>query len=298
MILLLSLVTVLAWGTWLYPTRLAGPVPQSAVTLYATLGNLVVTLLIVLLGSERGLPATADTLAAMGAGAMWAAGGYCAFSATRALGPATAMAIWSPLNILVTVIGGAALLHEWSGLPSSVAATRLGALALMGTGLLIVVRSMPRSSESDTNPKRRGIGFAIGAGLLWAAYVFPIRLQEIATRDAVLPMALGMTLGASMICLVQKTPLRLSSPRAYGALLGCGVLWSAGNYASLALMERIGVGPGFAVAQLCLVVNSLTGVWFLREPAPSSPQAKRLLTGSAAAVVAGALLGWTLTAAK
>lgn len=80
-------------------------------------------------------------------------------------------------------------------------------------------------------------------------------------------------------------------PRDYLLLMACGLLWASGNYGSLLLMEAIGPGRGFALAQLCLAINALLGIYLLRAPSPGSTAARRVLFGCALSGIGGILLG-------
>jgi len=48
------------------------------------------------------------------------------------------------------------------------------------------------------------------------------------------------------------------------------LLWGIGNYGALKMMELIGTGKGFTIAQLCVVVNALVGVFLMKNPKPGT----------------------------
>jgi len=74
-----------------------------------------------------------------------------------------------------------------------------------------------------------------------------------------------------------------------GAMLSGG-LWGLGNFASLRLMELAGTGVGFTLAQLCIVVNALVGIYVFRKPEPGGSEAKRLILGCCLALIGGVAL--------
>jgi glucose uptake protein len=73
--------------------------------------------------------------------------------------------------------------------------------------------------------------------------------------------------------------------------MSTGILWAIGNYGALAMMEIIGTGRGFTIAQLCVVVNAVVGIYILKEPNPKSRAARLTLVGVLIAMVGAILLG-------
>jgi glucose uptake protein len=59
----------------------------------------------------------------------------------------------------------------------------------------------------------------------------------------------------------------------------------------LTLVEGIGTGKGFTIAQLSLVVNALVGILVFRNPPPRSRAAAVTLVGIMLALIGGILLG-------
>jgi glucose uptake protein len=70
-----------------------------------------------------------------------------------------------------------------------------------------------------------------------------------------------------------------------------GALWSLGNYGMLLLVDVIGAGKGFTIAQISLVISALIGIYWLHEPAPKTRVANWTLIGCVLATVGGILLG-------
>jgi glucose uptake protein len=136
-----------------------------------------------------------------------------------------------------------------------------------------------------------GLAGALGAGVGWGSYFVPIRISELSMWVAMLPMALGMFAGSCVLVIISKSPLRLSSPTYYPRLLGTGVLWAIGNYGALKMMELIGTGRGFTIAQLCVVVNALIGVFWMKNPKPGTRAARLTLLGVTIATLGAIVLG-------
>ncbi len=297
-----SLVTVVAWGIWLAPLEVAGRSDERTRTLFITLGNLVVAVVVASLRGFAGLTWPEFWPAALG-GLVWAWSGVAAVAAVQRLGIAMAMGIWSPLNILVSLIWGAVLFRELGGLSGGrLALLAFGVTAMVaGIALVITAREarVAPSSPCEGEERRRlsggpatlGLLAAALAGVGWGSYFIPIRLAETSSWVAAFPLAVGMVVGAAApVALAGRRPQRSGARPVLLALLA-GALWAAGNYGSLQLMERIGTGRGFTVAQACLVINALVGIFVFRRPAPRTRAAWLTLAGIAAVTLGAVAVG-------
>ncbi|MCJ7702965.1 MAG: GRP family sugar transporter [Anaerolineales bacterium] len=59
----------------------------------------------------------------------------------------------------------------------------------------------------------------------------------------------------------------------------------------LLLVDTLGAGRGFTIAQLSVVVNALVGIFWLKDPRPGSRPARLTLLGCVLATLGGILLG-------
>ena len=302
-----SLLTILSWGVWLAPLELAGPADERRRTLMITLGNLGIALIVAVFWGFSGLTAAVFWPALLG-GLVWAWSGIAAVIAVQRLGIAKAMGVWAPLNILTSLAWGMGLFGEMLGLSAMAA---LGALlsvgGMIGGILLIVFASDARQNENshdkaDAQPTHMsggaarlmgGLGAALIAGVGWGSYFIPIRLADASPWVAAFPLAVGMVIGAAVPLMIRGRVGRLSRPtKASGLAIAAGLLWALGNYGSLQMMEQLGTGRGFALAQSCVVVNALLGIFLFHRPRPRSRAARQTLLGiiiasaSAAALVA------------
>jgi glucose uptake protein len=141
-----------------------------------------------------------------------------------------------------------------------------------------------------------GLLGAMGAGVGFATYFIPIQIGTANYPDfnmwiGTLPLSIGMFLGSAILMLVTKSSPKLEKGSHYARVMSTGILWGIGNYGALAMMEIIGTGKGFTIAQLCVVVNALIGVYILKEPDPKSRAARLTLVGVVIAMVGAIVLG-------
>jgi glucose uptake protein len=286
-------ITVLAWGLWLTPSQNVPLRGQQTRTFYVTL----TVLLLALVGAlVQGLPSftAAQFWLPFAGGLIWAVSGWSAFVGTSTLGMAKAFGIWAPLNIIVSIAWGMILFGEFLQTGPTNLLLAAGSVAVIVAGILMIVFAggEPAQAQGGRAPKLwAGYLGTLGAGIGFATYFVPIRISELSMWAAMLPMALGMFAGGTALALLSRSPLRLAARGHYPRLMATGMLWSIGNYGALLMMERIGTGKGFTIAQLCVVVNALAGIFWLRNPPPGSKGAWRMLAGVVLATAAGAVLG-------
>jgi glucose uptake protein GlcU len=152
---LLSLITVVSWGTWIPLAQAVRGVPQRTRTLYVTVGNVMfAAAALAAAGGHLSWGWRGFWLPVVG-GVVWTSGNYSAFRASEAIGLARAAGSWAPLNIIVAFAWGAALFGELDGLSGTRFAVLGGALALVVAGVLVIVRSQDAGPAGAPSPGAR-----------------------------------------------------------------------------------------------------------------------------------------------
>ncbi|MBV9141362.1 MAG: hypothetical protein JO115_10670 [Pseudonocardiales bacterium] len=314
-VLMYAAVTVLSWGTWI---GMADAVVASnqVKTFYVTLGNLAFAALVLV---WHGDPASWLWLPFAG-GLLWAFGNVCAFLGSRGIGLARASGIWTCLNIAMGLVWGAVLFDEFVGIGARIVVLWLS-LASVVAGLLLIVLTRSNVAGADADPvldadgglgphpdgrggvatvdvraalrsgTYLGLAGAFGAGLLWGSYFIPIQLSGTSLWIANLSLAAGMFVGGTGLAFGSRQSFVLEQRRDYWVLSLAGALWGIGNIGMLTLVEEIGTGKGFAIAQLSLVVKGLIGIVVFKNPPPRSRAAAVTFAGIILAVTGGILLG-------
>jgi glucose uptake protein len=284
--------TVLAWGTWIAPMQNVQFKSQQVKTFYVACANLLLTLAVIALRGYSPLPAAAFWLSFAG-GIVWAVSSLFAFSAAGRLGLARAFGIWAPLNIIMGLLWGGLLFHEF--LNTSALPALFGSVAVIIAGILLIIFSRGAKSGDVSAASRGallpGLLMALGAGVLWGTYFVPVKFTGVSPWDASLPMALGILAGSTVLVLLARHPFKLEKKSDYVRTLAGGVLWGAGNYGMLLLVEQVGAGRGFTIAQLSLVLGALISIFFLKDPPPRSRAAWLTFGGCILAMAGGVVLG-------
>ena len=290
--LLYALITLLGWGTWLAPSQKVVFPNQQIKTLYVVLTNLIIAALVASWrGGIRELTAGTFWLTILG-GLIWAVGGWCAFTATNKLGIAKAFGIWAPVNIVVSLIWGATLFHEFLSISGgSLLWLVLAILAILAGVLLIIFAKGTDDPAESVRASQLGIAGAIGAGVFWGSYFIPIKYSGVSPWSGAFPLAMGMAAGGVLLALLSRQSWKLNASGDYARAGLTGALWSLGNYGMLLLVDAIGAGKGFTIAQISVVVSALIGIYWLHEPPPGTRVATRTLVGCVLAMIGGIVLG-------
>jgi glucose uptake protein len=291
---LLAVTVILAWGLWLVPSQRSGVNDGTLRTLGVTASNFIIATVVYASGDRANL-SSADFAAATVGGVLWALAGVFAMRATIRIGIASAMGIWSPLNVLTALVAGVLLFRELLDIGWQRQAAVVGCvlLLLLGLGVTVYGRSSGKGRETNTATQGQAVGWlsATAAGVLWGVYFLPVRWSDASIAAAAWPMALGMLLGALIVGLPRLRHLPRLRVNQLLLLLFSGGLWSIGNYTSLALMERVGMGVGFSLAQACLAVNALAGIAIFADPPMRSAAARWTVLGVLLTIAGAASLG-------
>lgn len=290
--LVYAFITVLAWGTWLAPSQNVPLNSQHTRTFYVTLAVLVLAIIASAFVGFDGLDTNTLLFPFLG-GLIWAVSGWSAFIGASRLGMAKAFGIWAPMNIVVSIFWGVVLFGEFLDADKKALITAVLGFVIIIAGILLIVFS---EGSGERKADTKGLLGAMGAGVGFATFFIPIQLGTSSNPDfnmwiGTLPMSLGMFAGSVVLMLLTKSSFKLEKRNNYFLLMASGLLWGIGNYGALAMMEQIGTGRGFTIAQLCVVINALVGVYLFKEPPSKSKAGKLVLIGVLIATLGGVILG-------
>jgi glucose uptake protein len=293
--LLYAIVTVLAWGTWLAPSEKVALPNAISRAFYIAVGNMVLsTIVLFAVAGPAKLTGTVFLYPFLG-GLIWSLGALCAFSAIARIGMARAFGIWAPLNILTGFAWGMILFGEFLKAGTATMVLAAGSLGAIIAGLLLIIFSGGASGEQQPR-SGAGFAFAIGAGVLWGTYFVPTaflaqKVPGLSGWVTAFPLAVGMLVGSGALVLLAGQAPKCAGAGAYARVVSSGALWSVGNFAMLLMVAAIGMAKGFTIAQMCVVVNALVGIFVMKNPAPGTRAANLTLVGVVLATLGGVLLG-------
>jgi glucose uptake protein len=286
-----AVITVLAWGTWLAPSQNVPFKNQHIKTFYVAIASLVLAFFVTLPQGFDQITPQVFWPPFVG-GLIWAVSGTFAFTATSKIGMARAYGIWSPLNIVVSLFWGATIFDEFLNTGTGGLIVLIGSVTVIIVGVLLIIFAKGRGDRTR-NQRDLTIGVlgAIGAGILWGSYFIPIKQSDVSLWIATFPLTIGIFVGSTVLMLLGRQAPRLEKRGDYARVSLSGVLWGVGNYGMLLLVNEIGAGRGFTIAQLAVVVNALLGVYLLKDPQPRTRAATLTLVGCVMAMFGGVVLG-------
>jgi len=291
-ILFYAFLTLLGWGTWLAPSQKVQFPNQQIKTLYVVVTNLVIATLVAFWRGGMGEVTVGMFWLTFVGGLIWALGGWCAFTGTNKLGIAKAFGIWAPLNIIVSLLWGAVLFHEFLDIRAGSILWLVLAIIIILAGILLIIFAKGADDPAESvSASRLGILAAIGAGVFWGSYFIPIKYSGVSPWSGAFPLAVGMAAGGVVLALLSRQSWKLSSSGDTARACLTGALWSLGNYGALLMVDAIGAGKGFTIAQISLVISALIGIYWLHEPPPGTRVANWTLIGCVLATIGGIVLG-------
>jgi len=283
---LLSLITVVSWGTWIPLAQAVPGLPQRARALFVTIGNLMFAgAALAVAGGHLAWGWRSFWLPVAG-GVVWTSGNYAAFRASQAIGLARAAGSWTPLNIVVAFAWGAVLFGELDHHSGARFTALGGALMLVVAGVLMIVRSQDARPAGTPLPGPRAAPDGRRSQVTTAATVAPPGPAASARPSG--PATAGVLAGQA------STPAATTAPA--GAAGGFshhrrGLLWAAaagvlwGSY----FVPAQWAGTPAQVSNFPLAVGMLAGglALVLSRRAP----ARLAGPGAVANLAAGVLFG-------
>ncbi|AKH17136.1 DMT family transporter [Deinococcus soli (ex Cha et al. 2016)] len=289
---LLGVTSAAAFGTLGIWGKLAG---QAGLASFTTLGwrFLIVAALLLPL-SSRGITG-AQRARMLGVGLLYTLATTCYFGALERVSAGAT-------SLLLYLAPAFVILLSW-GLGRAPRRTQLGAVALAGAGLALVV-GLPSAADRDA----AGLGFAAGAGALYAGYLVASErlLGGVSALAATAHMALvsgvvfavlaaaqgalhvpvgavqwGPILALALLPTIVAVPALYGAVRALGATRASllGTLEPLVTVALAAVILREQPGPGAALGGLLILAGALLAQW----PAKATPAAAAPAGADAAA---------------
>ncbi|HSQ40910.1 MAG TPA: GRP family sugar transporter [Fibrobacteraceae bacterium] len=276
--LIAVLVAIVAWGSYTVPLKQREDISPFWFQWWLSLG---IGLSSLIFGAFRGF--AAFSLWGIFAGLCWTFGAACSFLAVQKEGMSGASTRWMGVGILVSFSSGVFVLGERVSM-----ALALPGVLLLLAGLLFV------SQASADEIGIRCFGFlkywrSLCAGVVFGAYLLPMRLAQVQSWDFVAPMGIGIFVGALVFLLILRPA---PSPGFRWISLGCGLAWNLANVGSLVAVQVFGLAIGFPLTQLALLVSISWGVFHFGE-SPLPCQRRFLMLAAISLLAGAALLGFS-----
>lgn len=224
---------------------------------FLTTGNLLFSIAAGILLSSRFDPVPFSL--AFLAGLIWSLGGIFAFVGIKYLGITRAPGIWNPGKVILTMVFGIVIFNEIIGQGYFVLGIAVVGAALLSVGMISMIGSL--GSEKNAL-SRNWLIAVILVSISWSLYTVPLKIASGPAYSKLLPMSLGMFSPIIAMYLAKQEKANL---KAAITMSLSGIVWGIANYTSLIMFQLMGIGRGYALSQLAIVINTVWGVVAFKE---------------------------------
>ncbi|HEL0442281.1 TPA: GRP family sugar transporter [Streptococcus equi subsp. zooepidemicus] len=280
--ILFALVPMFAWGSIGFVSNKIGGKPSQQ-TFGMTLGALLFALVVWLVVR----PEMSMKLWIFGilGGVIWSVGQTGQFHAMQYMGVSVANPLSSGSQLVLGSLIGVLVFHEWTKPIQFV----VGTIAL----LLLIVGFYFSSKQDETNAASNQLhDFSKGfraltystIGYVMYAVLFN-NIMKFDVLSVILPMAVGMVLGAAMFM-----SFKVSFDQYVIKNSVVGLLWGVGNIFMLLAASKAGLAIAFSFSQLGAIISIVGGILFLGET-KTKKEMRWVITGILCFIVGAILLG-------
>lgn len=247
--ILAALGAAVFWGSYTVPFKVSASKNllqfQAIMAVGIGLSGLVVSILL-------GYPLDLNIFGLL-SGVLWAFANAVSLIAVLNLGLSRAVPVMSSLVVIGSFFWGAFVFHELSGLMTG----------LLGIGLIILgVIFVSSIGKTERRNVKKGLLAAVIAGSVWSSQMAPIKLGHVSPNEFFFPVCFGVLVTGVLVFIVSRAKFER---KAIGMSLLSGVLWNAGNLASIISIPLIGLSKALPVSQSASLVAVLWGVLYFKE---------------------------------
>lgn len=256
--ILLSLVPMLAWGSMGLVSSKIGGTPNQQ-TFGVTIGGLFFAMLVYLIVQPT-LTWQIWVFGILG-GLLWSLGQNGQFTAMKHMGVSVANPLSGGSQLVTGSLIGALVFGEWNQPIQFV----LGGLALVSLVVGFYFSSKVDPDRPIQNQEQRNFSAGVRA-LTYSTFgyvSFTVLFNNIMQFDAlaaILPMAIGMILGAAAFMKFQVSLEPVVLKNAF-----VGIQWGLGNVFMLLAAQSAGLAIAFSFSQLGAIIGIIGGILFLGE---------------------------------
>lgn len=213
-------------------------------------------------------------------GIIWTVGNFLCLLAIQDIGISRANPLWM-VNILVGSAFGIVVFRELTGFMSIVFGL-VGVLCIFIGCVLI-----GRTKKEEEKSRRRGIIFAVAAGLFFGCTYVPLKITGMSGSEYFFQMTIGIILTSFIIFLLKRSvPKKLQIKKG----LASGTLWAIGNLFGAYTVVMLGMSRGFPLTQLAVLISAAWGLFYFKE-FTGKKQIVRIMLSTVIILVGAFLLG-------
>jgi glucose uptake protein len=279
--ILLALIPALTWGSLvLVSVKLGGNAYSQ--TLGITIGSLLFAIAMFFYAEPELSPIVWSI--GLVSGIFWTIGQLNQLASVKFIGVSKTVPISTGMQLVGTTLFGVLLFREWETKLTVI----LGSISIILIIIGVVFTSTGQKEDKNAGKSlKKGLFTLFISSLGYIGYVIIIRYFEIDGWSAILPQAIGMVIGASVLTTRHK-PFNKYALR--NILTGC--LWAAGNLGLLLSIPKVGVATSFSLSQTGIIISTLGGIFLLGEK-KTKKQIIFVVIGCVLIIAGGVILGYT-----
>ncbi|WP_338789425.1 GRP family sugar transporter [Metabacillus sp. FJAT-53654] len=279
--ILLALIPALTWGSLvLVSVKLGGNAYSQ--TLGITIGSLLFAIAMFFYADPELSPIVWSI--GLVSGIFWTIGQLNQLASVKFIGVSKTVPISTGMQLVGTTLFGVLLFREWETKLTVI----LGSISIILIIIGVVFTSTGQKEDKNAGKSlKKGLFILFISSLGYIGYVIIIRYFEIDGWSAILPQALGMVIGASVLTTRHK-PFNKYALK--NIVTGC--LWAAGNLGLLLSIPRAGVATSFSLSQTGIIISTLGGIFLLGEK-KTKKQIIFVVIGCVLIIAGGVILGYT-----
>ncbi len=197
-------------------------------------------------------------IGAVVSGLAWSVGQLCQYKSYAILGTSKAFALSISCEMLLNCVVGVLIFHEWTEPRQIIQGVTAIALVVLGGNLTAY------TAEKGSVDLKKGLTTLLIGACGFCVWNYSLRLVDAGGIEAIFPQAIGMVLGSIALNFFtdkdtkkyDKTTLKQIMP---------GLIYAAANISLIFSNSVNGVAVGYTMAQLCLVIEFILGLIFLKE---------------------------------
>ncbi len=197
-------------------------------------------------------------IGAVVSGLAWSVGQLCQYRSYGILGTSKAFALSISIEMLLNCVVGVFIFQEWKEPSQIIQGVTAIALVVLGGNLTAY------TSEKGSVDLKKGLLTLLVGACGFCVWNYSLRLVDAGGIEAIFPQAIGMVLGSIAINAFtdketkkyDKTTLKQIMP---------GLIYAAANISLISSNSVNGGAVGYTMAQLCLVIEFILGLIFLKE---------------------------------
>lgn len=277
---LIGLLPAFFWGlTPVLVNKLGGkPINQQLGTSFGCGILAVVLLLLRLYQPSYTVPFLVGCLIS---GLAWSVGQLCQYTSYVILGTSKAFALSISIEMVLNAIVGVAVFHEWTTGRQIIFGLTAIALVIIGGNLTVY------ESEKGSSDLKQGFLTLLLGACGFCVWNYALRVVEADGFSPLLPQSTGMILGSLVLSFLFGKDIKKFDATTFKQIIP-GLIYAAANASLVISNQRNGVAIGYTMAQLCLVMETLFGIFILKEK--KTPDELKHSIAGAAFITAGCIM--------